>query len=166
VRPSRLTACVGYRADWLAVRSDCGNDLATRAAIAQWINDHRDLVSGFQTARLPPVTNQLDWRAHLDAPLHGWRVRVFGIRHEQLNPAMRIVPLKFLHGADERHLLFQIEHRVRVVRERRSRAKHGDYRHQQSESMSANERTVSASHTREAGIRVSHGASNHLARSI
>ena len=110
-----------HRADRLAVWSDCGNDLTRGPPIAQWIDNHCDFISGLQATRLPAVTNQLHGRSQLDTPFDRSGFRVLWIRHQHLNPAMRIVPLEFLHRADQRHSLVGIEHRVRVMSRRGAR---------------------------------------------
>ena len=84
-------------------------------AIPQWIYNDRDLVAGIQASGLPALAHQFDRGAHLNAPFDGFRAGIARVRHEHLNPAVRIRPLEFLHRPDERNLLGLIEHRARVV---------------------------------------------------
>ncbi len=74
-------------------------------AVAQRIDNDRDLVAGIQTMRLPPFAHQFDRSTHLDAPLDRRGLRIVPVRHQDFNPAVGIGPLKFSHRAGERNLL-------------------------------------------------------------
>lgn len=84
-------------------------------AVTQRIDDDRDLVAGIQTSWLPPLAHQFDRSAHLNAPLDGRGLRIVRIGHEDLDPAVRVGPLKLFHCPDERNLSRLIEHRARMV---------------------------------------------------
>jgi hypothetical protein len=93
-------------------------------SVAQWIDNDGNFVSRFQGPLFPSPADQRDRAIHLDSPFHRRRIRFIGVGHEDLNPAVRIGPLEFLHGSDKHHPSVLIEHRPGMVRECRASGQH------------------------------------------
>src|SRR5882757_7156688 len=76
-------------------------------AIAQRIDDHRDLVSGLEGLRSPADTQQGIHAGSFYAVFH----RIAVLDNSQLQPAVRVGELPLLDGAVELDILRPVEHR-------------------------------------------------------
>ncbi len=116
--------------DHLAVGKGDRHEQPALLAIAQRVQGDRHLVAGLQHARLPALALQVVRAVHLDGPLLDLAAR---IGHVELDERVRVGPLELTHGAVQHDLLVPVEHRERVMSERRAGREQGDAGEQRSQ---------------------------------
>jgi len=91
---------------------------ASLFAAAQRPDHDGDFVAGLEAGGMPALAREVVGAVELDAPLVDGAV---GVGDVELDPAVRIGPLKFLDHAHQGGFLGAVEHGEGMVRERRAR---------------------------------------------
>src|SRR5262245_28588694 len=91
-----------------AVRKRYCHKLTTARAVLQRMDDRADFHARGKGLRDPALTRQASRAAHFNGPLLVYAGLT--LDHHQ-DPAMRVRPLEFLHGAVQLDVLFGVEHR-------------------------------------------------------